>query len=296
MRLIIGAIVVTVFCSIAAHAVDVSTCGQTVPAGETGVLVADLSCGDETAVTLANKAALDLGGFTVGASDDAIVCESSCSVTGPGTIAGDLRISILSNSKRAVVNDVVIDGGGIQAPSSRVAATNILVRNFGAPGGTTPHAIVAKILVASDVIVEDGGRHGFAAVAADKILATNLTVRDTTSIGIQTFRLLRATGLTVTGNAGFGVATERTVRIDGAEISNNGGDGIAARRVKASSLTATGNGNYGVFAERNARLTDSMLTGNTDGDLFSARKPRLDNTTCGTSDGPNGPWGVCTGD
>jgi hypothetical protein len=41
---------------------------------------------------------------------------------------------------------------------------------------------------------------------------------------------------------------------------------------------------------------NAAITGNTTSDIFSETFPRLGDTTCGTSDGPDGSWGVCADD
>jgi len=71
-------------------------------------------------------------------------------------------------------------------------------------------------------------------------------------------------------------------------------------------LVATGNGWGGVICDfGRVKLTDSTVTGNEFPDefepplldLFSAKRPKLTNTTCDHSLGPDGlTWGVCTGD
>ncbi len=54
----------------AAHASDITTCGQTVAADDTGVLQADLDCSSApVGVWLLRGATLDLNGHTISAGD-----------------------------------------------------------------------------------------------------------------------------------------------------------------------------------------------------------------------------------
>jgi hypothetical protein len=65
----------------------VTACGQTVSG--VGVLTADLDCSATAgpAVKLAKGARLELGGFTLTATDTGVLCDTGrCAVTGPGTI------------------------------------------------------------------------------------------------------------------------------------------------------------------------------------------------------------------
>jgi hypothetical protein len=64
-----------------------------VPAGQIGVLMADLDCGLPTGepsygVALENRAALDLNGHTITGPRYAVYCPAICRIIGPGTITG----------------------------------------------------------------------------------------------------------------------------------------------------------------------------------------------------------------
>jgi hypothetical protein len=68
-------------------AVDVTQCGQIVPAGAAGVLVADVDCSlqyGSYAVVLSDRATLRLNGFTLRSNAK---CLGRCRITGPGEIA-----------------------------------------------------------------------------------------------------------------------------------------------------------------------------------------------------------------
>ena len=87
--------------------------------------------------------------------------------------------------------------------------------------------------------------------------------------------------------------------------ANDNGDGVDGEVVSLKRATVNGNGNYGVLALRKAALLDSTVTGSGHFDIGSFYRPRVVNTTCGTSvmiltpgsGGSTGDsWGVCAGD
>jgi hypothetical protein len=83
----------------------------------------------------------------------------------------------------------------------------------------------------------------------------------------------------------------------GYPICGGVGFGIVADKVKLTNLTAQNNGSAGVIANKTLRLRDSTVTGNTgettcDIDIFAERRPVLENTICGKSNG----WHVCQND
>jgi hypothetical protein len=85
---------------------------------------------------------------------------------------------------------------------------------------------------------------------------------------------------------------------DAVQASGNA-SGFLASRITGRNLSVTNNGNFGLASDR-LSLRDSTVTGN-DGapggvDISVNRKPRVFNSTCGLCTGPNGPWGICTGD
>jgi len=111
----------------------------------------------------------------------------------------------------------------------------------------------------------------------------------------------------VSNNMDSGVFTlGRQVKGSNVVINDNGAFGLFAQdaAVRLVGLIANDNGWFGVNAKR-VRLLDSTLTGNEGGhpanppfvDVVSSRRPRLVNTTCDHSLGPDGiVWGVCAQD
>ena len=111
----------------------------------------------------------------------------------------------------------------------------------------------------------------------------------------------------ISNNSGSGIfVMSRRVRGSNVVANDNGGAGLFAQQatVMIDGLTANGNGFFGLNAKR-ARLFNSTLTGNEGGhpsnppfvDIASTRRPRVTNTVCDHSLGPNGiSWGVCAQD
>jgi hypothetical protein len=259
-RLVIAAALVLVLAS-TAGALDITACDQTVPAGEVGRLIANVTCTTElTGVALERGATLELNGFSLGGGTNiGVAClERACTVVGPGTIDGNwMGVSLLVDRVTLTISDVTIRNGKVailgsarQHDRARVNATNVTIEN---PGDW---AISAAVIRAEGLTVTGAGPTLYA-VIADRLLGSAIAVTGNQAVGIQ------------------------------------------ARKVKASSLTAIANDGTGVDAGR-AVLGDSTLTGNgvvSGVDLRSARRPRVVNTVCGLSaDAVGGNWGVCTND
>jgi hypothetical protein len=111
----------------------------------------------------------------------------------------------------------------------------------------------------------------------------------------------------VSNNSGNGVIVfAKSVNGGNVTANDNGAEGVFAQdsSVRLVGLTANGNGFFGINARR-VRLLNSTLTGNEGGTpenppfvvVASQRRPRLVNTVCDHSLGPDGiVWGVCAQD
>lgn len=275
-----------------AHAVDVTTCQQVVPAGETGVLVADLDCSglggtDDNAVRLETRATLHLNGHRITGSPLIVTVvrapsKGSVRIIGPGTLA-DGGAGILSDdgARISVTDDVTISGctAGIRNPRGRVIARNVTLTDNSGDG------IMAAVLDATDVTVERSGIRGL--------------------VGTQNMRLARVVS---SQNGVVGLVGKR-IKGEDLTLDDNGYQAVFAPggHVVATRLVATGNDIAGIVG-RVVRLVDSTVTGNGDGvgvpvDIATDRLPKLLNTTCdhsativdGTTD-PMLPWHVCAND
>ena len=254
----------------AAGGVEVTACGETVPAGETGILQGDLVCSGNSgnvAITLESNATLDLNGFTLTAPDEdgaAVFCSHrACTVVSraatPGTLSG------------ASTGGFGIYANGSDTPTvRRVVIDNVVIRDVEYWGVWTPDV---RLVTASHVTVSGCQRYG---IGAEK-LVVQAVVATANGYGIAGRDGVRGTDVTVSGNLFFGIdATGGTVRITG--------------------LRASANGKFGVFAQ-SVRLVDGQLAGSGVADVASTvRRPHLVNTTCETSTNrfsEGTPWGVC---
>ncbi len=163
-----------------------------------------------------------------------------------------------------------------------------------------------------------GATFGVFLYSSVKLTIADVNIHDSSEEGIHCSGGqcgVRATGLTLSRN-GFGSTfpggpeysyniSAHVVRGTNITVTDNAGFGVYADRFNITDLIATGNGNAGLYAGR-GRLVDSMVTGNNGFDsgidIFTARRPRLINSTCGrsasgspaTTVGP--PWGICIDD
>jgi hypothetical protein len=250
MRPVIAGIIAALLTPTPAAALDITTCGVTVPDGETGVLQADLDCSAdpaENAVTLGKRSTLDMNGHAIVDRDKGVHCGSDirslgCAVRGSGDISGG-NYGIGGASRTITVSDVSVHDVAIDGivVNDRLVVTNVSVLRSGVNGITA-----GKRLTATNVIVSDNEYGG---LSGENLTGTDVTANDNGYSGV-TCKRCRLIRLTANGNG-----TE--------EIQVGAGGGV-----------------QGV----NVMLTDSVLTGNfVDDDLVdidSYRRPRVVNTTC----------------
>lgn len=251
----------------AARAIDITSCDSTVPAGEVGVLQADVSCaGAFVGVRLDNGAQLQLNGHSLsgtlgGASNEAALVQCGgkrCAVTGPGELFGSNGAAIGLANGRLVVS------GGVSIHDCRRGIR-----------GTPSDSFNSKVLL-TDVTIDGIAEEG---VWADVIKATGVSVTD----------------------ARLGIAGH-SLKATSVSLANNATSGWLGDKVAARGLVANGNGDCGVRSIR-AKLVDSDVTGNdglnVGGDVCTVRRPRVVNTTCGKSVALGqavSDWDVCSGD
>jgi hypothetical protein len=270
-------------------AFDVSGCDTTVPAGETGTLVADTSClGAFVGVALSPGATLALNGNSLSGnpSGGALVrCldDGPCTILGPGSIVG-------TDGGPAACVDV--PGG-----HGRLVMEQGLVQGCGTGIEAGPSDGRGRVTI-SDATISANGR----GLRARTLRARNLIVSVNASEGMVVGTLRAEGGVSVTGNGGVGISAN-AVRGLGVGVSLNGGSGVFGNRIKVRDFTAVNNVDCGVRTVR-ASLLDSSLSGNgglgLGGDVCTVRKPHLRNSTCGRSLALGATigttWGVCTSD
>src|SRR5262249_3950010 len=98
----------------AALAVDITTCGQTVPNGGVGTVQADLSCTGAFVGGVGFGGTLYLNGHTLStpstsSGTDGVRCQSDCGVQGPGTVRRAFNGVTTASGLRMVLTDVVVD-------------------------------------------------------------------------------------------------------------------------------------------------------------------------------------------
>jgi hypothetical protein len=256
-----------------AYAVDVASCGQVVPKGDTGRLIADITCSPDgaftfdAAVTLEAGATLDLAGHLIQMGHDgydlaAVNCLGRCAVTSSTVAAGEI-VGIGASGNSA---GILVGGSG----RGRIA--NVHVQGFA------------------------GGIMG-----SGSLNLTNVTVADNLGSGAYAGKSLRATDTSATGNSiGLGAARAITARSTTLDANRTGL--LASRRVRGIDLQVTGSIAAGIecwdgVSRGNVSLRDSSVTGSLY-DLLTGRLPKLLNSTCGISHkaGTGDSWGVCTND
>jgi len=172
-------------------------------------------------------------------------------------------------------------------------AKKCTVRGPGEIRNASLHGLLASYLNArvrvEDVDVHDNGSGGIVASAGKpRIIVERVTARFNV-VGIETIFKGRIYGEDV-------------------DASNNAFNGIVAGgrfRFKRLTLLDTGVSEPGSSADglvsltSSGKLIDSIVTGSTGADLATFRRPKLVNSTCGTSrfvDPGGSTWGVCTND
>src|SRR4030095_16886715 len=253
------AIVVGAFAS-EARAIDITACGQAVPAGQIGVLMGDLDCGSRTeepsyGVALENRAALDLNGHTITGPRYGVYCPVACRIIGPGTITGAYYGIWALDSKRGRADvfevAVVANVGGIAAYRGNL--TNVTA---------TDNSLAMDVR---------------------KLRGTNLTV---TGCGGSSPYCIgtahgKVDGLTATGN---------TVSLAVFQV---------IKSLSLESSTMSGNSpQIGILPARRLQLENSDVSGH-GVDLVTGSRPRLTASTCGASARlveSDPPWGICAND
>lgn len=274
-----------------ATAVDITACGQIVPAHEVGVLQSDLVC---TGHGLAVRASgtLQLAGHSITGDGDigetGVVCSGPngratgrCTIQGPGTISGFGRgVSVISS---VVLRDLVVTGNGegILSPAQLgdVDATNVDASG-NAGVGIRGRKVIASFVTASN--------NGGAGIIGDKrgVVGSDIVADGNGSSGIVAFP------------SSSGIVAFPSARISNVQANGNAGPAIYAGRVKLAGVTASGNA-FGVFAAA-GKIESSTITANPSGDVIGIpRRYRVFDLTCdhsyqlGIDQMPIGTLGIC---
>ncbi len=210
----------------AARAVDITECGQVIPQGQVGNLVADLDCTDtskyeSSAITLRPRATLNLNSFSlIGPNTPEFVpgvdCHPSpCEVNGPGTIEG-FRPALRGEPKTVRITDVnIIAGAGESLHTNRLILTRCTVS-----GGTG--IITHRKIRITDSVISDSLSEG---ISDGTVLLRRRALRV----------LLRNT--TVTANDGDGISAMKVIARDSVIVDNGGFDISVSKRASLRSTT-----------------------------------------------------------
>jgi hypothetical protein len=270
-----------------AAAVDVTTCGQSVGPGDTGILQVDLDCTGQPGVCLHPNG-----------SEGEVSCTSD--VTCNAVLDPCVNAAVLLGAGAALqLNGRTITGAGVLCSAAGTCTVT-------GPGSivSAPVGILARKKLVATGLTIDGGRFGIVSGPSGALLdQVNLT--DHSEDGIWSWEgTVRATNVVATGNGGTGIyAKLKAVIAKSCTSSGNGNHGIDGYPVRAVALNVQGNGGMGIVSAKTLSVRDSTVTGNgvafEGADVASARRPRVRNTTCDYSRdigaGANN-WGVCAAD
>jgi len=259
-----------------AFAVELTACGQSVPERERGILTTDLDCSSSTSVYpvwLSRKATLDMAGHTIIGSPSigTVRCDGPCTIEGDGMIVGGQYCVHATTETAGARSKLRIFGLTVSGCEVGVLAqntlpgTNLVAREL-VSTGNTGNGIEAQFMKLRNVVSTDNGRYGLRC-GFGKIVGRNVTVT--------------GNGLAVPDSYA-GVHGADRINLRGATVSDNSGAGVRSW-------------------DRTAKLKDSTATGNSTIDIYTAERPKIVNTACGTSaqritGGPGPPWGVCEND
>jgi hypothetical protein len=312
-RLLVTA--VFVLSAATAHAVDITTCGQIVPPGATGVLVADLTCPTPTLGCFECRPN-GYGCFQTGVActTDADCGSGDVKCATQAAIAIELKGTLDMNGHALVAPGqlaVVCRSKGPCTVTSTTGRGDISGSDGGIGMGT------GKLDVSNVDIHDNLGSGIYTPLAAVRLRLSSVTANANGGIGIRSSGL-KATDVTANGNGQAGIEANGKVQGSNVVTNDNAWAGLIAQRgAKLTAFTATGNGSVGpnggaglIVVRGAAHVSGATITGNTfdDGsgpvplDLITVRKPKLAGTcehsaSVDAHTGDLGPtWGVCSGD
>jgi hypothetical protein len=303
-----------------AHAADITACGTTVAAADTGVLQADLDCSTSPfGVRLLARATLDLNGHTIAGGDATVATVAGVrgpsttnpvgrgtgdfTIVGPGVISGTNHPPFTSQGTDACV---LVNHGRARITSAlgvveiRGCVHGIRgARRFTGSGDFYAAGASAGGRIRMDhVTLTDNFQAG---LAASEVIATDVMADGNGDVGMGANRRMTLTNVTANDNDGIGLFAAKLMEGTDVTAMNNGNNGLDVcgfrGRLRLTNVLATGNGLFGVCGDR-VQLTDATVIDNVTADVTALlAAPVLINTTCGTSlRQDSGTWGVCAND
>jgi hypothetical protein len=289
-----------------ALATAVTNCGETIAAGDTGVLQADLRCSASPfGVRLRPLSTLDLNGHAIkgGSATYAVVIgvgtgdqtelyeqgKGDFTIIGPGSISG---VIVDPNLVVGTYACVVLNDGYAQITSAS-GSIDIHGCVFGVVGNLEEYSTSRARAVVDHAVLHD---NVFEGVTVRHLTVSDVTAYNNGGAGIHAITALTATNSVSYDN--FSQGFFATAKLQGTNLTAYG-NGVGAESFKnldVTGLMATGNTEAGVKSLRRVRLRNSTITGNSL-DILSGKRPNLSSTTCGTSANYSSvTWGVCTND
>jgi hypothetical protein len=235
--LVVALLLVSVAVPLSAQTISITTCGQTVPTGATGVVANDIACAFDApfVVTVARRGRLDLAGFTLSGGTTGVHCDQRCTVVSTGGVG--------------TIRDAAV---GLSLAGTRTAA------------------VLENLSFESNDVV------GLLAdMQSSRIMGGEVNLSGN-PLGMRAGRV-RLYSVTASGN--HTVFEVRHLRLDLSTIANNTGYGVSALLAQLRQSTVFGSG--------------------AGADLFTQRRPRLLNSSCGVSrvvQSPTETWGICVND
>jgi hypothetical protein len=247
-RALVATILLLAGAAMAAVEVDVTACDQEVPRGAVGTLQADLVCPTQDhcegnpldlcttnadcpgmapcekpyAVELGTGATLRLNGHSITGGAYGVLCETRCSVEGPGDISGasfSAVITYLGQYRLTLSNLSIHDNSSGIVQAGTVKLTDVDISN------NQLRAIGRARVVKGTNVTANG--NGLQAILADRV---------------------RLQSLTATGNGDVGVIGSTGVALENSTVTGNqaGGDGVdilSGRRPRLVNTTCGRSGN-----------------------------------------------------
>jgi len=306
---LVTAVVVTR--AVLALATDVTSCGQIIETGDTGVLQADLDCSSSPeGVLLRPFATLDLNGYAItggsgtyavvrgiGDSEDLELAEyekGSFTIVGPGTISG----VILNPNFHSGTYACVAVNEGYAKLTSATGSIDIHDCVFGVVGTSEEYSQSRARADIDHTVLHDNVLEG---VTLRQLVVDNVTAYGNGGAGVHAINKMVATNVVAYDNFAQGVFATRKLKRTNITAYNNAIGVESFRKVDVTGLVATGNTVAGALSLQRLKLTDSNVTGNgvpDQRDVVSVKRPKLFNTTCGTSvqQGGSVTWGLCSND
>ena len=199
-RLAAACVLLLMFAS-PSSALDIGVCGVSVPPGERGTLVSDLSCFNGLGVRLGPTASLDMNGHEINGAGTGVLCEHrSCAILGPGRITGTSSCGVQPQNGSGPI---------------RIYLSGIDIDNTACPvAGSRAKDISLRL---QDVNVTDNAT----GLSAGRIKAVNLTATGNGVAGLDGRRYVRLIDSTITANDGIGVIARTGVTLRNTTVSGN---------------------------------------------------------------------------